>query len=70
MMAKSALAGEARGCTPTPFHSTITYKAAVYAPAESADALPEFNLYPVCTLWLTPQAILEFLISSTVSKAI
>ncbi len=31
----------------TPFHSiTITYKVAVYAPAERADKLPVFHLYP------------------------
>ncbi len=51
MMEKSALAGEGGGCTPTPFRPiTITYKVAVYAPAERADALPVFHLYPVCAL--------------------
>jgi hypothetical protein len=51
MMEKSALAGEGGGCTPTPFHSvTITYKVAVYAPAERADKPPLFHLYPICTL--------------------
>ncbi len=52
-MEKSALVGEGRGCTPTPFHPfTITYKVAGYAPAERADTLPVFHLYPMCTLWL------------------
>jgi hypothetical protein len=37
---------------PIPFTLfTITYKVAVYAPAERADALPVFHLYPLCTLW-------------------
>jgi hypothetical protein len=46
MMEKSALAGEGGGCTPTPFQPiTITYKVAVYAPAERADALKLFHLY-------------------------
>ncbi len=36
--------------------NTITYKVAVYAPAERADTLyvytlPLFHLYPTCTLW-------------------
>ncbi len=45
-----------RGCTPTPECPpppytlvtivTITYKVAVYAPTERADALPVFHLYP------------------------
>ncbi len=35
------------GCTPTPFAlSTITHKVGVYAPAEKADTLPLFLLYP------------------------
>jgi hypothetical protein len=62
MMAKSALTGEGRECTPLPFHSTVvtvTYQVAVYAPAERADtlpyALPLFHLYPymysvICTI--------------------
>jgi hypothetical protein len=57
MMEKSALAGEGGGCTPTPgpFHSiTIKYKVAVYTPAERADTLPVFSLYPICTLWFGP----------------
>ncbi len=33
-------------CTPTSFHSTITYKVAVDTPAERADTLPLFHLYP------------------------
>ncbi len=53
MMEKSALAGEGGVCTPTPFQPiTITYKNAVYAPAERADTLPLFRLYhPICALW-------------------
>ncbi len=40
------------GCTPTPFHPfTMTYKVAVYAPAERVDTLSLFHLYPICTLW-------------------
>ncbi len=33
---------------PTPFHfiNTFTYKVVVYAPAERADTLPHFLLYP------------------------
>jgi len=51
MMEKSAQAGEGGGCTPIPFHysistSTITYKVVVYAPAERADILPPILLYP------------------------
>ncbi len=54
MMEKSALAGEGKGCTPNPFQPiTITCKVAVYAPAERADTLPLFHLYPMCTLWFT-----------------
>jgi hypothetical protein len=34
---------------------TITYKVAVYAPAERADTLPLFHPYPICTLWATPR---------------
>jgi hypothetical protein len=41
-----------RGCTPTAFQpTTITYKVAVYAPAERADTLPLFHLYLLCILW-------------------
>jgi hypothetical protein len=39
------------GCTPTPFHysiSTIMYKVAVYAPAENADTL---HPYVICALY-------------------
>ncbi len=51
MMEKSALAGEGGGARPTPFTLfTITYKVAVYAPAESAFSLPLFHLCPICTL--------------------
>ncbi len=46
MMEKSALAGEGGGCTPIPFQPiTITYKVAVYAPAEWADTLTLFRIY-------------------------
>jgi hypothetical protein len=52
MMEKSPLAGEVGGCTPTTGqHITITYKVAVYTPAERADTFPLFHLYPICTLW-------------------
>jgi hypothetical protein len=44
MMEKSALAG----ARPPPFTLvTITYNVAVYAPAERADTLPLFHLYPL-----------------------
>jgi hypothetical protein len=47
MMEKLAQAGEGGACTPTPFNiSTITYKVVLYAPAERADTLPLFLLYP------------------------
>ncbi len=52
MMEKSALADEGGRCTPTPSYPiTFTYKVAVYAPAERADTLPLFHLYPICTPW-------------------
>ncbi len=39
--------GEGGGTRPPPFTLfTITYKVAVYAPAERADTLPQFHLYP------------------------
>ncbi len=46
MMEKLAPAGEAGGCTPSPFRyiSTITYKVVVYAHAERVK--PLFLLYP------------------------
>ncbi len=45
MMENSALAGEGGGCTPTPsILFTITYKVAVYAPAERADTLPVYSV--------------------------
>ncbi len=48
MMEKSALAGGGGVCTPIPFQPiTITYKVAVYAPAEWADTLTLFRIY--CT---------------------
>jgi hypothetical protein len=46
-MVKSAQPGEGGGARPPPFTlSTITCKVVVYAPAERADALPLFLLYP------------------------
>jgi hypothetical protein len=48
-----ALAGDGGGCTPTPFQPiTIMYKIAVHAPAERADTIPLYTLYPIFTLWL------------------
>jgi hypothetical protein len=45
-MEKLAQAGEGGGARPPPFTKlTITYKVAVYAPAEWADALTLFHLY-------------------------
>ncbi len=53
MMEKSALAG------PAPFTLfTITYKVALYAPAERADTLPLFHLYPICALCPEPVGVL------------
>jgi hypothetical protein len=49
IMKKLALAGEGGGggARPSPFTiSTITYKVEVYAPAERADPLPLFLIYP------------------------
>ncbi len=41
--------------SPPPFTIfTITYKVSVDAPAERADTLPLFHLYPTCTLWVRP----------------
>jgi hypothetical protein len=41
-----------RGARQPPFSIfTIMYKVAVYGPAERADTLPLFHLYPLCTLW-------------------
>jgi hypothetical protein len=46
MMEKLAQAGMGGGCTPTPLTiATITYKVAVYAPAEWAETLTIFHLY-------------------------
>jgi hypothetical protein len=52
MMENSALACEGGGARPPPITSiiTITYKVAVYVPAEREDILPVFHLYPLCTL--------------------
>ncbi len=47
MMEKLAQPGEGKGVQATLFIiSTITYKVVVYAPAENADTLPLFLLYP------------------------
>ncbi len=46
MMEKLAQPGEGASAPPPPFTIvTITYKVAVYAPAEGADTLPIFHLY-------------------------
>jgi hypothetical protein len=46
-MEKFAQAGEVGGARPPPFAIfTITYKVAMYPPAEWADTLPLFHLYP------------------------
>ncbi len=45
-MEKLAQPGEGGGARPSPFPIiTITYKVAVYAPAEWADTLPLFHLH-------------------------
>jgi hypothetical protein len=36
------------------YQDTFTYKVAVYAPAEMADTLPVFHLYPICTHGFRP----------------
>ncbi len=47
MMEKSTLTGEGGDAGQPPFTLvTITYKVAVLAPAERADTLPLFHLYP------------------------
>jgi hypothetical protein len=47
IMEKLAQSGEGGGASPPPFNLfTIPYKVAVYAPAERADTLPLFHLYP------------------------
>jgi hypothetical protein len=53
MMEKLAPAGEGGGACPYPFTLiTITYKVAVYAPAERADTLTLFHLYhPMYPMW-------------------
>jgi hypothetical protein len=45
---------EGGGSTPTTVHSIYRHVQSctiVYAPAERADTLPLFHLYPICTLW-------------------
>ncbi len=55
IMEKSALAGEGGGCTSTLFQPiTITYKFAVYTPAERADTLPLFHPFFLFHLNLKP----------------
>jgi hypothetical protein len=52
MMEKLAQAGEGGGARPPPFTIfTITYKVAVYAPAESADTHSPSFISTLCTLW-------------------
>ncbi len=48
MMEKLAMPGEGKRRTPNPFFTifTITYKVAVYAPAERAEKLLLFRLHP------------------------
>jgi hypothetical protein len=63
MMGKLAQPGEGGGCTPTPPFTlfTITYKVAVYAPAERADTLTLFYYFistPICTLWEVQHSVL------------
>ncbi len=53
IMIKLAQAGEGGGST----LFTITYKVAVYAPAERVDTLPLFSSLPICTLVLHTVAI-------------
>ncbi len=63
-MEKLAQAGQGVGCTPTPFHYTVstnTYKVVVYAPAEREDTLPQFLLYSyfysVCVIIISVHTI-------------
>jgi hypothetical protein len=57
IMIEKPLAGEggggggARHAPPFSLLRTITYKVAVYAPAERADTLSLFHLHPLWTLW-------------------
>jgi hypothetical protein len=54
---KLAQPGEGGGARPPPFTLvTITYKVAVYAPAERADTLPLFHIYPYMysVVWRSP----------------
>ncbi len=71
-MEKSAQAGAGGGCTPAPFRSiycTITYKVVVFAPAERADTLPLFLLYPYMysVVLITAISTMGVNVSSTIS---
>jgi hypothetical protein len=61
MMEKFAQPGEGGGCTPIPFHSTVStnkYKGVVYTPAERTDILPLYLLYPyMYSVWPTQAEI-------------
>ncbi len=51
MMEKLVQAGEGGGARPPPFNiSNIKHKVVMYAPAERADTLPLFLLYPLYVL--------------------
>jgi hypothetical protein len=64
MMEKSALAGEGLFERPHPFNLFIIMSTvAVYAPAERADTIPVFHLYPICTLYF-----LSFICSSCIQS--
>jgi hypothetical protein len=55
-MEKSAQAGEGGGARPSPLTIfTITYNVAVYDPAERADTLFLFNIYPCVLCGVPPQ---------------
>ncbi len=52
------------GLGPSPFAKvTIMYKVAMYAPAERADTLHLFHLYPLCILWFFFVGRLDFKLS-------
>jgi hypothetical protein len=52
MMEKLAHSGEGEGTRPPPFTTfTVTYKVAVYAPAEWADTLTLFSSLPIYSIY-------------------
>ncbi len=54
MMERSALAGEGWGCTPahlSAYYHDVQSCSVLYTPAEMANTLPLFHLYPLCTRW-------------------